>query len=258
METNRLGDVVIVGMGQLGSELAEGFSNIGHRVVPVRRGDSLDEVAERHPDPALVWVAVAEKDLHPVLGALPAPYRGRVALLQNELLPRDWERHDLPMPTVAVIWFEKKAGRPRRVLLETPVAGPEAARTASALMAIDVPARVVPDAEIVFELVAKNLYILTTNLVGLVADETVGELRRRHGALLAEVAEEVLDIQQALVGARLERGLLRAYLFRAIEADPEHGSRGRTAPERLERALAAAKERGVSVPRLERLAREIG
>ncbi len=253
-----LGEVVVVGMGQLGTELAEGFSAIGHPIVPVRRGDSLEAVAKTHPDPALVLVAVAEKDLHPVLGALPAAYRDRVALLQNELLPRDWERHGLPMPTVAVIWFEKKAGKPRKVLLETPVAGPEAARTASALTAIDVPAHVVPDADIVFELVAKNLYILTTNLVGLAVGGTVGELRRRHGDLLAEVAEEVLDVQEALVGGPLARIRLRAHLLRAIEADPDHAARGRTAPERLERTLRAAKEQGVPVPRLERLMRELG
>ncbi len=258
MNANGLGAVVVVGMGQLGSELAAGFSAIGHPVVPVRRGESLDAVATEHPSPALVWVAVGERDLHPVLGALPAAYRDRLGLLQNELLPRDWERHRLPMPTVAVIWFEKKAERPRRVLLETPVAGPEAARTASALTAIDVPAHVVPDGDIAFELVAKNLYILTTNILGLAIGGPVGEFRRRHHERLAEVAEQILDVQEALVGAPLARVRLRAYLLRAIEADPEHASRGRTARERLERTLAHAREHGVAVPALERIARELG
>jgi ketopantoate reductase len=248
-------EVVIVGMGQLGTELAAGFGALGDTVVPVRRGDSLDVVAARHPDPALVVVAVAEDDLHPVLAAMPAAYRDRLLLLQNELLPRDWAKHGLPAPTVAVVWFEKKPGKPKHVILETVVAGPAADRVVAALVAIGVPARVVPEAELPFELVAKNLYILTTNLAGLAVGGTTGELLASHRALVDEVAEEVLDLEEARLGATLDRPRLRAHLLKAIAADPAHGSKGRSAPARLARALADADAFGLAVPRLRSLPR---
>ncbi len=58
--------------------------------------------------PALVLVAVGEADLHPVLEKIPTAWRDCLALLQNELLPRDWEAHGLQEPTVISVWFEKK------------------------------------------------------------------------------------------------------------------------------------------------------
>jgi ketopantoate reductase len=250
--------VVIIGMGQLGEELARGFRARGLEVVPVRRGDDLGEVAGRVPEPALVVVAVAEGDLHAVLGAMPPAYGDRLLLLQNELLPRDWARHGLETPTVAVVWFEKKADKPRHPILDTVVAGPRAELVASALEAIGVEVRVVPVSELPFELVAKNLYILTTNLAGLEAPVTTGELIADHRALMDEVAAEVLDLEEARLGAKLDRPRLIGRLVTAIEADPKHGSRGRTAPARLGRALEDADALGLALPRLRALAREHG
>ncbi|MFP5339503.1 MAG: hypothetical protein ACLGIW_13590, partial [Gammaproteobacteria bacterium] len=37
-------------------------------------------------------------------------WRPRVALIQNELLPRDWEKYRYEHPTVISVWFEKKQG----------------------------------------------------------------------------------------------------------------------------------------------------
>ena len=115
---------LIIGLGQMGAVFAHALLRAGVTLVPVRRGDDLGAVARAHPDPERVVVAVGEGDLQAALGAMPEGYRDRLVLLQNELLPRDWERHRVVDPTVAVVWFEKKATTGVKVILPTRVAGP--------------------------------------------------------------------------------------------------------------------------------------
>ena len=105
-----MNDVVVVGLGQLGRVFAGGLLRVGRAVVPLNRGDDMAALAQHHPAPELVLVAFAENDLHSVLAALPASWKQRVALIQNELLPRDWLAHGDTDPTVISVWFEKKKG----------------------------------------------------------------------------------------------------------------------------------------------------
>ncbi len=247
--------IVVVGIGELGSFFAQGFLRLGHPVVPVLRGMSPAEVAAQAPDPALVLVAVAEGDLDHALSSLPALYRERAGLLQNELLPRDWERHSLREPTVAVVWFEKKAKRPVTSLLPSAVFGPNAELLARAIEANGLPARRLQSRdELELELVGKNLYILGVNVAGLRTGGTVGELCSQHGAFFYGVVDEVLALQQALLGKELPRAELLARLQQALQADPTHVATGRSAPLRLARALEHARALGVPVPNLTQLA----
>jgi len=246
--------VVVIGLGQLGRVFAGGLLRTGHTVVPVNRGDDMDRIAARWPQPELALVAVAEADLHPVLAALPPAWRDRVGLLQNELLPRDWLAHGITDPTVISVWFEKKKGTDAKPLLPSPVHGPEAERLAAALDAIDLPARVVSDAEqMLWELVRKNLYILTTNIAGLEVGGTVGELWENHRPLAGAVANDVLDLQEALTGRRLDRAALIDGMVEAFTADPQHGCAGRSAAARLARALKQADALGLAVPKLRQI-----
>lgn len=247
--------VIVIGLGQLGRVFAGGLLRTGHTVVPVNRGDDMARVAERWPEPTLALVAVAEADLHPVLGALPAAWKDRVGLLQNELLPRDWQAHGIEAPTVISVWFEKKRGTDAKPLLPSPVHGPQAQLLVDALTSIDLPARVVSDPDqMLWELVRKNLYILTTNIAGLEVGGTVGELWERHRTLAEAVAGDVLDLQAALTGRQFDRAALLHGMLEAFAADPQHACAGRTAAARLERALAHAAAFGLSVPALKRIA----
>ncbi len=247
--------VVVVGLGEMGGVFAHGLLKAGHPVHPVTRDIPLNEAASIYPEPALVLVTVGEDDLHPVLEAMPEPWRDRLGLIQNELLPRDWQAHDLPQPTASAVWFEKKAGKAINPILASPVYGPEAGILAEGLRAIGLEAReVANEDELLFELVRKNLYILTINIAGLVTGGTTGELWNHHRELAQEVADEILAIQFWLVGRELDRERLVAGLAEAMLADPEHGNTGRTAPARLGRALEHADAAGLEVPRL----REIG
>lgn len=251
--------VVMIGLGQLGRVFAGGLLRTGHTVVPVTREDDMADVAARYPEPDLVMVCVAENDLHPVLGGLPDVWRDSVGLLQNELLPRDWQAHGIESPTVVSVWFEKKKGTDAKPLISSPVFGPQAQRLVRALESIDLPAHTLPDSErLAWELVRKNLYILTTNIAGLETGGTVGGLWENHRELAQAVASEVLDVQAWLTGRDHARPALMAGMLEAFKADPNHACAGRSAPARLRRALNQADAAGLSVPRLRQIAARHG
>ena len=246
---------VVIGLGQLGRVFAGGLLRAGHTVVPVNRGDDMFSVAHAHPDPALVLVAVAENDLHTVLAAMPGAWRPHVALIQNELLPRDWEKYHYADPTVISVWFEKKQGTDARPLIPSPAAGPGAALLCEALTSIDLPCREVAAGDaLLFELVRKNVYILTTNIAGLKTGGMVSQLWAQHEVFARTVANEVMDIQDALTGVQHDREKLIAGMLEAFDGDPNHGCTGRSAPARLARALTHADQFGLAVPTLRSLA----
>jgi hypothetical protein len=246
--------VVLVGVGEMGGVFAKAVLKIGYAVVPVIRSTSISEVAERVTDPELVLITVGEDDLDDVLQSLPITWKNRVGLIQNELLPRDWQRHGIADPTIAVIWFEKKPGTDAKVIIPSPISGPKAGLLVDALSAADVASTMVPDGQIVDELIAKNLYILVANIAGLRTGGTVSQLWSDHEPLAREVGDEVLDIQEYLVGARIDREKTYRRMLEAFAGDPDHGTMGRSAPRRLIRALGHARDADLSVPTLEEIA----
>jgi hypothetical protein len=68
------------------------------------------------------------------------------------------------------------------------------------------------------------------------------------------VAHEALSIQEFLVGTPLDAEPLITAMVDAFRAEPDHGSMGRSAPARLERAMAHADAGGLDVPTLRELA----
>jgi hypothetical protein len=249
MNTNQ--PAVIVGMGEMGSSFARGLLRNGYSVVPVLRNTDADEVAQLNPNPVVSLVTVGEADLDHSLGALPQQWRDSVVLVQNELLPRNWLAHGYADPTVAAVWFEKKPGRVENVIIPTPVYGPKAELIVSSLATIDVAAvQLTTEDELLYELVRKNMYILTANIGGLLTRDTVHDLWYNHRDVAEEVAAEILPIQEWLTGRTLDRAALIAGMVEAFDADPDHGSTGRSAPARLARALGHADQAGLAVPRM--------
>ncbi|MGD8933147.1 MAG: hypothetical protein PVF35_00095 [Gammaproteobacteria bacterium] len=246
--------VVVIGIGEMGSVFARGFLNLGHPVFPVVRGFEMAEMAQQLAGPELVVVAVAEKDLRTVLEQLPESWCDRLLLLQNELLPADWQKHNLD-PTVISVWFEKKKGMDSKVIIPSPVFGRHARLVADALAAVGITTRVLADAEqLLFELILKNVYILTTNIAGLETDGTVGELWSRHREFATEVANEIISLQEQLAGQQLDRSQLIDGMVRAFNGDLEHKCMGRSAAARLQRALELADKYALDLPRLKEVA----
>lgn len=243
--------IIIIGIGEMAGVFARGFLKIGYPVFPVTRTMDMQRMAKEIPDPAMTLVAVGENDLHSTLEQLPSEWHKSVALLQNELLPRDWQQHHFQTATAISVWFEKKKGQDYKVLIPSPAFGPCADILCDALNAIDIPARKCQsEAEMEFELVRKNIYILTTNIAGLQVGGNVNTLWNEHRDLAEKIANEVIDIQEWLTGSRFDRQALIAGMVEGIEGDLEHMCMGRSAPGRLARALGFAEQADISVPTL--------
>ncbi len=230
--------VVIIGMGEMGSVFARGFLKAGYSVTPVNRQDDIQSISRLTPDPELVLLAVGESDLASSIEQIPDIWLNKITLLQNELLPRDWENTALVEPTIISVWFEKKPGMDYKVLVPSPVFGPHSNVIHQALSTLNIPVQIIEnESEMLFELVRKNMFILTTNICGLETKGTVDDLWKNHATLMNNVFDDVLEIQQYLTGKVFNRDDLLNAMLAAFEGDLEHTCMGRSAPGRLKRAL---------------------
>ena len=238
--------VVVIGIGEMGSVFARGFLRSGHPVFPVTRETDINELATHITDPALVLIAVGEAALQDTLNSIPGTWHDRLVLLQNELLPRDWQNY--PKATVISVWFEKKKGQDSKVILPSPAYGRLASLLESSMSTIDIPVRVLEsDQDLLFELVVKNLYILTSNIAGLKVGGTVGELWEKHNDVAMGVVNDVIKLQEALTGECFNHQELIDAMVNAFNGDPDHKCMGRSAPARLERALTLAEENNLDL-----------
>jgi hypothetical protein len=190
-----------------------------------------------------------------VLNRIPDAWRDKLCLLQNELLPSDWQ--GITDPTVISIWFEKKPGMDAKVIIPSPVYGPQAELVSQALEQVSIPSRILSsDEALLHELVVKNLYILTSNIAGLKTGGTVGELWQNHRSFATDVAMEVVHLQEKLSGKALDATSLIDSMVIAFDGDPNHNCMGRSASARLSRALAHAERLGLDLPTLSSLQTE--
>lgn len=247
--------IIVIGLGELGSVFARGLLRLGYPVQGITRDMDVKNVAQKITYPKAILVAVGEADLSQTLLNLPSHWKNRVILLQNELLPRDWKAANIENPTVISVWFEKKKGMDSKVVLPSPIFGPHAKLVFNALAQLDLPSFIVDsEDELTFELVRKNLYILTTNIAGLEVGGNVEQLANEHDNVMNEVVSDVLDIQDWLTGFTNNREQLVTGLLEAIHGDLAHGCMGRSAPSRLKRALEFADQANLSVTKLREIA----
>ena len=245
--------IVIVGIGELGGVFARAFLRNGHPVYPVTRNMTISSLPDSIPQPELVLVAVAEKDFKAVMATIPAAWRNCIGLLQNELLPRDWEAYDITGPTIISVWFEKKKGIEYNVLIPSRVHGPKAGLIAESLEDIEIPCRILSSAdEILYELVFKNVFVLTINITGLVLEEgtTTETLWTQHNEFARSIADEVIDVQEWLTEATFQRKRLIDGLVEGVYGDPQHKCKGRSAQGRLTRVIDIADKAGLEIPRI--------
>ena len=248
--------VIVIGIGEMSGVFTRGLLRAGYPLFPITRDMDINEIAAQVTNPEMVLVAVGESDLAPVLEQLPADWKNKTTLLQNELLPGDWEKHQIINPTVISVWFEKKKGQDFKVLVPSPIMGPNAEIIKTALSTLNIPTWIVKnDSEMLFELVRKNLYILTTNIAGLEVGGDVNSLWNENRELALKVIDDVLTIQNHLTGQEHERERLVEAMVEAINGDLGHQCMGRSAPARLARALDYAHTNQLQVNELERISR---
>ncbi len=248
--------IVVLGIGELGSVFSRAFLRNNYPVYPITRKTNIDEL-HANIDPEFILVCVAENQLQPALKSIPNAWKDRVAMLQNELLPRDWEAHQFENPTIISVWFEKKKGMDSKVVMSSPTFGSKAQILVDSLALIDIPAHIVADEDaLLFELVFKNVYIFTVNITGLAVapGSTVGDVRDHHLDILHNVFNDVLKLQSILTGRTFDKQKLEKNMMdMAFEGDLNHICIGRSAPARLDRALKLAKDFKLGLPTLEKI-----
>lgn len=243
--------IVIIGVGELGGVFARAFLRKGYPVYPVTRSMNISEAANNVPDPTLVLVAVAEKDLSDVLATTPVQWHGNIGLLQNELLPRHWKTYNITNPTVMSVWFEKKKGQDYKVIVPTRVYGPKAKFLADSLESIGISCKILSNEDdLLFELVLKNVFVFTINIAGLETGGTVETLWLEHNELALQIANEVIDLQEWLTGVSFTRDRLINGVLEGVNGDPNHKCKGRSAPGRLARVIELADEVGLQIPKI--------
>lgn len=247
--------IIVLGIGELGSVFARAFLKNNYPVYPITRATDIDELRVSI-DPELILVCTTEVDLQSALQSIPNEWKDRVGMMQNELLPRDWEAHGFINPTIISVWFEKKKGMDSKVLISSSTYGSKAQILVESLSLLNIPAHVVANEnELLFELVLKNLYILTTNIAGLAIEvsSTVDDLCNHHLELMRDVSSDVLKLQSALTDQIFSKDTLEQGMIRAFEGDLNHACMGRSATARLDRALELAKGFKLDVPTLEKI-----
>jgi len=242
--------IIVVGIGEIGSVIAQGFLRNGYPVYPVTRDMDMQTVANAVIKPEAVLIAVGESELDSVLNKIPNEWKSKIILIQNELLPRDWKKHELS-PTVISVWFEKKIGQDVKIVVPSPIYGDKSVILSKALNSLGIPTILIDNKDqMTFELIRKNYYILTSNIAGLQVGGTVGELWRKHKEFTIAVIKDVHTIQEHLVGDRLDNEALTKAMLIAFDGDPDHDCMGRSAPARLSRALEIAKKESLNTPTL--------
>ncbi|MFT3928095.1 MAG: hypothetical protein QM778_36540 [Myxococcales bacterium] len=259
-------DLIVMGIGELGQLYATAALKRGMRVIPVTRAARPEVALQGIPLDTPLLVAVGEADLEPALESLPKPRLDSIILLQNELFPSLWQRFS-ERATVMVPWLLKKKGEPLLVARSTPVYG-QFAELAQALheslgFAVD---RLPDMAALEQAIVDKYAFILSVNALGLMRDIRLGEwlkdgpqevqvLAREAAVLGSRLVSEgarspsnqPIDLNQTV--AQVHAGMLHMAGMRA---------KGRTAPDRVRRALEHAGRFRLNTPALLQASRSSG
>lgn len=244
-------DTIILGLGQLGQLFGASALKAGHRVTPLLRNQPREPVFDHLPAGVPIWVTVGEKDLPSAVQSLPEARLADVILVQNELFPSVWEGLGLKNPTVAVVWISKKKGRPVEVGGPTQVFGPHAEHVALLHRAMALPIDTLQEeGELGQALVDKYAFILTINALGLAENRTLGEWLAADAKRVEATAAEAALLGAALLGRSVDQKKTQAAVALGMEALSHYPARGRTAPARVQRALADAARFDLNLPTL--------
>ena len=262
-------DLIVMGIGELGSLYANAALKRGLRVTPVIRNQHPASVLAGTPVETPILVAVGEADLDAALRSLPAERLASSILLQNELFPSHWSRFTRSTPTVMVPWLLKKKGEPLLVARSTPVYGRHAPLMVELHGALGFAAEELPDEGALRQaIVDKYAFILTVNALGLLEDLSLGEWSNKDPAQVEALAREAALLGARLVSvpgngdppeqppanevARIDVDASIAQVQLGMRAMAAMRARGRTAKARVERALQNAVRFGLATPALAR------
>ena len=249
-------DLIVVGLGQLGALLGATALRLGIRVTPLVRHTDRHAAFATAPFDTPLLVAVGEGALQSVVEEVPKSRRNNIVLIQNELFPSTWTALGITAPTVAVVWFSKKEGRPVEVARESAVCGPHAALTAQLMQSSGAPCVEVDVETRDLHLVAKFAFILAINSLGVLRNDSLRTWLETDRERCEAAIRDGITLGCAHLGHDVDKAQALQMAVEGMEGLGDYPARGRTAAQRLERALTDAKAFAIVVPALDTLAAE--
>ncbi len=245
-------ELVVYGLGELGQLYGAGALRAGFRVTPITRQTDPAQVLPTLSGEVPILVAVGETALDDVLERLAPAHGGSLVLLQNELFPSRWQRFGVT-PTVLVPWLVKKRGLPLAVARPTAVYGRFARLVGELHEALALPLEPLREERALHgALVAKYAFIVTINALGLLRDRTLALWLQEDPVRVRALAEEAAAVGARLCQSELDLAGCARTVEEAMRALGPMSARGRSAEERVIRALGHADRFGLAVPELAR------
>jgi hypothetical protein len=247
-------NLAVYGLGELGQLYGAAALRAGYRVTPITRADDPQVALHGLPLDVPVLVAVGEASLDEVLTALGKSRGDAVILLQNELFPSLWRKHDI-QPTVLVPWLLKKRGTPLLVARPSPVLGRHAEVVLALHQALALPCDLLPHEHALHQaLVEKYAFILTINALGLLRDRTLGLWLQEDPGRVAALARETAQLGAVLCESEVDLPRCERVVVEAMRALSTVSARGRSAEARVARAVSEGQRIGLELPELARAA----
>jgi hypothetical protein len=243
-------NLVVYGLGELGQLYGAAALRAGYRVTPITRHSDPHAVLDQLAPDVPIVVAVAEGALEEALSVLGKARGDSAILLQNELFPSLWRRHDVT-PTVLVPWLLKKRGTPLLVARPTPVFGAHAELVATLHRALELSFEVLPHEHALYQaLVEKYAFIVTVNALGLLRDRTLGMWLQEDPERVSALARETAQLGAVLCETEVDLALCERAVIEGMRALHTIAARGRSAESRVLRALEQGRRIGLALPEL--------
>lgn len=241
---------VVYGLGELGQLYGAAALRAGYRVTPITRASDPRRVLEALPIDVPVLVAVGEEELDGVLELLGKERGSSAILLQNELFPSAWRRHDAE-PTVLVPWLLKKRGTKLMVARPSPVYGRHAELVGELHRALEVPLVALSHEHALHQaLVEKYAFILTINALGLQRDRTLALWLQEDPQRVQALAHETAQLGAVLCESEIDLSACERAVAAGMRALGNISARGRSAEARVLRALEHGNRIGLELPEL--------
>jgi hypothetical protein len=243
---------VVYGLGELGQLYGAAALRAGMRVTPITRASDPHAVLDGLPSDVPILLAVGESALDGALATLGRARGEATILLQNELFPSAYRKHDVT-PTVLVPWLLKKRGTPLMVARVSPVFGPQAALVEELHRALLLPCETLRSERALYQaLVEKYAFILTINALGSLRDRTLQLWLQEDPFLVRALARETAALGAVLCESTVDLAGCERAVEEAMRALGTIAARGRSAEARVKRALEHGERLGIALPELTR------
>ncbi len=242
--------VVLLGSTDTGILFSRGLVRCNYPVYNMHQfSKHFKEDVKCVPDPILVAISVENKSLDKTLKLVPPPWRNRIALFVDGVMPIDWMIHSITEPTVVCDWSLRKPVYGQTPNMPTMVFGPNFHIIEEVFGSLEIGStHIRTKQELTYELARKQLFLFMCNIAKQVSNVNIGSFWQSNPKFAREVASEKLQLLESHTGENLPARELLEMLEEAISANPYQCHPGPASPHNLESTLRLAGECNLPIP----------